>query len=471
MSGKHLRRKLEDDYDSGEEEASKAGGGEDSNYAPSSEDHPSEDSTTKELISKFGSTLVLSENKEGELLAKHPWDTCDPRDNDIPGMKRTVTMSKTYPVSEKWTTKEGKADLQKIHSNFPTFIDEVKEKSSPRKELASMLEAGRTTPVSAGAQIGRPSPFSKEILDKLDNVLPKDKPVQVTRFKASSLLGVPGNEKPLPENYCYLDCEYMMDMYVPSSCFSWFNMKGEGKKWTTKIRDGEEIKRWVFIPSYRRSKIALLKWPEEGDPEVTQETTHRILVVRPSEFDDYVKCCGHLFPVICLPNDEIGVGYARFWIQKIALHLGLQYVWMVDDSLECLYEYHPEKPPPADSYKEWRRRKFGPVFKRIEDFVKNPKEGSPRIAAMSPRRFNPPWPVKIPFTCKPPQIVVFLDLLALANKKVHYRPELKAFEDMIFAYECEQNGLKVFVDNRIHVADHHQWKDTGARNPYTPSSS
>ena len=35
-------------------------------------------------------------------------------------------------------------------------------------------------------------------------------------------------------------------------------------------------------------------------------------VVRPSEFDEYVKYCGHNFPVIRLSQDEIGVGYSRY---------------------------------------------------------------------------------------------------------------------------------------------------------------
>ena len=35
-------------------------------------------------------------------------------------------------------------------------------------------------------------------------------------------------------------------------------------------------------------------------------------------------------------------------------------------------------------------------------------------------------------------------------------------EDMIFGYECEQNGLKVFINNRVHLRDRN-WTDTGAR--------
>ena len=61
----------------------------------------------------------------------------------------------------------------------------------------------------------------------------------------------------------------------------------------------------------------------------------------------------------------------------------------------------------------------------------------------------------------PPQGAVYLNLRALWEKNVHYRPEFKTLEDMIFGYECEQKGLKVYRDNRILLQDHN-WKDTGA---------
>ena len=83
---------------------------------------------------------------------------------------------------------------------------------------------------------------------------------------------------------------------------------------------------------------------------------------------------------------------------------------------------------------------------------------------MSPKRFRGGTPGQSPFVCSPPRVAVFLNIEALKSKDVYYRPELQALEDMIFGYECEQNGLKVFIDNRIHFQDH-QWKDTGARSP------
>ena len=223
----------------------------------------------------------------------------------------------------------------------------------------------------------------------------------------------------------------------------------------------------------------MLEWP--NDDIVTRESTIRILVVRPSEFEEYVSCCGHKFPIICLPEDEIGAGYPRLWIQKIALRLELQFIWMIDDSVECFYEYHPKQEPPErqdgdktkKDYRNYRRRQFGLVFKRIEDFFKEadkPEESDEsyeekeKPVAMSPRPYHPKCQPEQPFSCMPPQCAVYLNLRALSKKNVYYRPELKTFEDMIFGYECEKNGLKVYRDNRILLYDHN-WKNTGASSP------
>lgn len=143
---------------------------------------------------------------------------------------------------------------------------------------------------------------------------------------------------------------------------------------------------------------------------------------------------------------------------------------MIDDSMEGFYEYVPPsfnsgKLNAPRCYGEYKPRKFGLVFERIENLVKPTKDENLPIAAMSPRRFmKGGTKPRLPFDCKPPQTAVFLNLAALKSKEVYYRPELQVLEDMIFGYECEKNGLKVFIDNRIYVEDH-DWKDTGARSP------
>ena len=310
---------------------------------------------------------------------------------------------------------------------------------------------------------------------------PKDKASPVDEEKELKAFSSKHPKEPNKANYCHLDCEYMLNMYLPDSFNDWFNI-GYGKR-IRSIEPQKKDQRWIFVPS--------LKWPGDDDQDkeedeneddedykygdfdnddvdddddcnhdgeiITEDSTIRILVVRPFESDKYVRNHGHRFPVISLPQEEIGAGYARFWIQKIALRLKLHFVWMIDGSVE--YEYNPQNIP--KSYiKQNSRRPFELVFNRIEMLI---KQSQSPIAAMGPKRFRPfRGPLKNPFVCSPPRIAVYLNLKLLKKKGVNYRPELQVFEDMIFGYECEQNGLKVFIDNRILLQDH-KWEKTGAR--------
>ena len=380
-------------------------------------------------------------NNLGKLLEDHPWDNHEPNVHDE--MPSEVEESRTYPTPEWWKTPWQKVDLEEIDKYFPQFV----------YDLTSSLKQEVHKENHIKPQDHRDKPSLKKSDEK---------------FKAFSL----EKEALTSEGtYQHLDCEYILKMYLPNNKKKWFDTEGDNIR-IKKIAQDKKDKRWIFTPSYGRSKIALLNWPEDictcetvraESPEktcncITEESTIRILVVRPSQFKEYVTYCGYIFPIISLPNDEDGVGYARLWIQKIAWTLTLKYIWMIDDSLECFYEYHPELKP--NSYKDERRLQFGVVFQRIEKIVKDGSKGRPYIAAMSPRKGPPGRPTKKPFACKPPQCAVYLNLQAIMEHGVLYRPQLPVFEDMMFAYECEKKGLKVFRDNRIQLQDH-QWSDTG----------
>ena len=414
-------------------------------------------------------------HNDGKWLEDHPWKSEKPSLKEP--TKNEVCKSEVNTVSDKWL-KSGKTKvhLKKIYLSLPTFIDEMRGPSI-RKELEDILNS--TLLKVIGSTNTKLSPHVLEIKQKY--VPPNDepsrpKPGENNKLKAFTVPPQQHPHQPSEDSYWFLDCEYMLKMYLPDYSLQWFNCGDEQGKRIREIKPEKNDERWIFIPSFRRAKIALLEWPGQ-DGIVTQESTIRILVVRPSEFEEYVKYCGHLFPVISLPQDEIGAGYPRYWIQKIAQRLELQFIWMIDDSVECFYEYHPSKNPPKHkdrdgelvcNYTDYRRRKFGLVFKRLEDLVKEADDNDKPIAAMSPRRWNPKYQPKEPFSCMPPQCAVYLNLRALSEKNVYYRPELKTFEDMMFGYESEQTGLKVYRDNRILLQDH-KWKNTGASSPSVKS--
>ncbi|XP_067021951.1 uncharacterized protein [Acropora muricata] len=386
-----------------------------------------------------------AENYPGKWLLNHPWQ--DERPDPEVKIDNTIQQAAHYPLLEQW--KSGKTvHLRRGYDDLPEFVSQMRRK----KEFEMLKEY-----MNAKTEEDKKSKMTPHMKEIEDDEEPRDKPSSARdqSLKAYSL-DPTKRENQQEKRLRYLDCEYMLKMYLPENRTTWFKHENPPPDLIRTINSDKKDKRWIFIPSFRRSKIALLDWPE--DEIVTEESTIRILVVRPCQFEDYVERCGHTFPIISLPNDEIGAGYARFWIQKIAMRLKLDFIWMIDDSVECFYEYHPNKKP--NSFSDQRRRQFGLVFERIEGFVKP----AANIAAMSPRGGPPGRPVSNPFTRKPPIGAVYLNVKALKEKEVFYRPELKVFEDMMFGYECFMNRLNVFRDNRVQLEDH-DWKHTGAMSP------
>lgn len=431
---------------------------------PSSNEGSIVETDTGDASENNDSLEPSEEETDGQWLPHHPWENKKPWDFEF-NMKGIVTNSPSYPTSPKWQT-NGKVDLAKIYSNLSSFvwIEMRGSINGSRQELEQVISKLHS---KENPNLQNPSdlaPHTREIVEEIRGDTSTDKSVKRadTSPTATSLRLSP--MCPAKENYFHYDCEYTLQIYVPNHLLSWFDTQQCSEaRWIKEIKSDYIEKRWIFIPSFRREKIALLDWPT--DETVNEESTIRILVVRPSEFHKYVSYCGQQFPVICLPQDEIGAGYPRYWIQKIAQCLTLQFIWMIDDSVKYFCEYHPEqKPKKPGSYKKYRKRKFGLVFERIEQFVKEADKNEKPIAAMSPRRFNMRSLLKEPFACQPPQCAVYLNLRALSEKKVSYRPELKTLEDMIFGFECEKKGLKVYRDNRIHLKDH-TWKHTGASSP------
>lgn len=371
-------------------------------------------------------------------------------------LKNTVANSKKYPTTcQNYLEGEKKINFGTIYRDLPRYVAEVKVKSSMREELSKLLKDMKMEPRNPGRHTMDILEDKTETRDK-----PNHGPKKSVRDEGLRAYSLEEPEVPVEKNCYFLSCEYMMTIHLPEDSISWFVYYNERSKLITNIKKGKENERWIFIPSFRRAKIALLDWPK--DTKKTGKKNLRLLVVRPSQFDEYVRYCGHQVPVICLPHDEIGAGYPRFWIQKIAFWLKLSFIWMLDDSIIWFEKFHPTE---KKDKKRGPRMGFGDVFSQIEETLNKFVEKFPndQIAAMSPRRFSPYLQnVKKNYVCKPPQCAVYLNIDALSSKRIHYRPELPQFEDMMFAYECDKNGLKVYVDNTIVVMDCHMWKDSGA---------
>ena len=97
------------------------------------------------------------------------------------------------------------------------------------------------------------NPHVQEIVDEKNDKIPEDKPSYPRKgesLKAYSL--EKSDHNPLKENYRYLDCEYMLKMYLPEYLLWWFSH--EGSRIRT-INPDKKDSRWVFIPSFRRAEI------------------------------------------------------------------------------------------------------------------------------------------------------------------------------------------------------------------------
>lgn len=245
----------------------------------------------------------------------------------------------------------------------------------------------------------------------------------------------------------YVDCEYIFTIHIPDDMKEYFKANEARKEVCGVQKDGY---RWIFVPSYLRAKCGLFDWSKT---EVNLAKTLRVIVVRPSQFNEYREQVGknsnlHV-AVLSLPEEGNGIGYSRYWIQRIAEHLKLDWVWMIDDSVLWF----------RDGESAEKRCSFEVVFREIEKLAKDND-----LAAVGPRVYNGRTVGKVtnPFMYKPPRGVVLLNLQKIrANlKRVHYRPELVILEDMVFGHECEKAGLKVCVCNRFLFCDM-KWNETG----------
>ncbi|XP_031571354.1 uncharacterized protein LOC116305557 [Actinia tenebrosa] len=313
-----------------------------------------------------------------------------------------ISCSNKYPVTEKWK-RQHKIDLQKVSSDLPSFIQETKQNET-----------------------------------QSDDDQEQEKALKKYRYIA----------KPLPGIMTYKDFEEQN-----------LDVNGDMLKVSVPGRKKTFLEEWIFIPSYMRANCGLFDWSEAG---IDEEITIRIIVVRPSEFEEYQKHCGNYLPIISLPDNEKGVGYARYWIQKIATSLGLEYIWMIDDDVKQFYEVHPERKPPGNKY-DSRRRRFDGVFTKFESIVKA-NEGN-NLVAISPVVFNP-FNLKNEeaFVRKPPRAAVFLNLKLINEKGVSYRPQLVRFEDMFFGKECEGKNLKVIMWRRVQIYCMN-WRKKGSGSP------
>ena len=428
-----------------------------------------DESSMRELTAGFESRLKLYGN-HSESSTK--WEGAD-----FPNVGECLKESKQMYISESkkycislggcpWMTKGNRIDLIAVVQHLPAFIMQVGQRSTPFDELREACKRSLSTNSTPNDSYTPPkgeSPYLSQCSDEVKRKLPTSKrkkvPAETNATPLFEAYSLPHPTGDVTRNIRYIDCEYILDVHVPMSAVneSLIHRLTDPSTYCS----GNHMQRWIFIPSYLRANCGLFNWTESG---VDLTKTNQIIVVIPSQFEAYISKCGHALPILCLPQDVPGIGYARHWILKIAMRLGLEYVWMIDDSVSWFYEYscpgkHVEGGEP--------RLNFELAPKKIEDIAQSDK-CKEHLAAIGPSRWRGTYKASKRFTYKPPQIAVYLNLSLIKIHQVQYRPELEKMEDMVFGAECilrSQGKLTMCRCNEVVVYDL-LWKNTGAASPY-----
>ena len=325
-----------------------------------------EDSSISKVERKFKALSVrelprkLSElNDNGNLLLSVSSESGASSTGAAYDQKQPLSISPSKyseSIPKEWKTKNGDINLREIMlpKNLPEFIRQVGQRSTAYKELSEVYKRYATS--TGGTKYSPPpgeAPYlyqckgkfklslaelpppdsevqkvSKDDKPSTPKLLPPE-PQKSLEFQAYSLTP-PDDAVNVKQNIKYIDCDYILDIHVPVS--------KENESFIDRLTDPSTSskQRWIFIPSFLRANCGLFNWKMSG---VDLQTTNQIIVVLPNQFDTYISHCGHELPILCLPQDVLGIGYARHWILKIAMRLGLEYVWMIDDSVSWFCRY------------------------------------------------------------------------------------------------------------------------------------
>jgi len=190
---------------------------------------------------------------EGEWIKDHPWKGRSPNDVEKLEMASHMGKSTVYTLTAKWCTK-GNVDLEKIYSGLPNFIKEMKGQSC-REDLEWLTEHKMALTDEVKDSLDSNTPHILEIVQEEKGVKPKDKASLVDEKEELRAFSSKDPKEPNNANYYHLDCEYMLNMYLPDSFQDWFNIE-HGKR-IRSIGPKKEDKRWIFVPSFRRARDCL----------------------------------------------------------------------------------------------------------------------------------------------------------------------------------------------------------------------
>ncbi|EFA78303.1 hypothetical protein PPL_08954 [Heterostelium album PN500] len=326
-----------------------------------------------------------------------------------------ISKGKTYPVPSEYVKFKGPyeyLDVEKISMNRSKFIQDITHDISyytEMKEIASIIVNDQS--------ISRSS-FPADRFPLINGMIspPQTKHDQQPRYgELRATSSPPPTSSGNPEiNHFTLDhFDFMMSTPV-------------GQK---SLNDLKITKKVIFTPSTQRSNCAFL-----NRSKVVSQDYITVLVVRPSEWDNYFDRWSGLH-MIRLPLPQAGVGYVRYWIQKLAEFFGLEYCWTIDDSVYSL--------------------------QKTMDIGWTAYMGTLEILMESYKDRDRPQSEEPP-SIKFAQVFVLMNIKLLADNEIRYCPALCAKEDCLISIDCLSKNILVIAISGPFVRDY-TFENTGAR--------
>ena len=253
--------------------------------------------------------------------------------------------------------------------------------------------------------------------------------------------------------------------------------------------------KWVFIPTYNRSRRALLHFSHLLERGSTFKPLFA-LVVRKSEFEAYQNVWGRFHVIVQLPtrftlppslqkrlnykeddyvtDDKHRIGFSRLFMQLFAHALGLSFAFHMDDNVSSLYciDFAESKGDQIKMKKTYLTKVLSHLWNQFDPKAEIPKElrsphctkvfdysGEPDMYGMLGMKFDRLGYKRPPFRHARLAALYLLNVKATVEKNVFFMPT-PFLEDVMFCDDCDSEGLLcckygrfVFVKALVEGAD------------------
>ena len=117
-------------------------------------------------------------------------------------------------MTAKWCTK-GNVNLETIYSDLPNFIKEMKRQSC-REDLEWLIKHNMALTDKEKDSLDSSTPHTLEIVQEKRGEKPKHKASPVDEEPKLKAFSSKHPKEPNKAKYYHLDCEYMLNMYLPT---------------------------------------------------------------------------------------------------------------------------------------------------------------------------------------------------------------------------------------------------------------